>query len=331
MYRYRSHPAAGRNRRKDLRDVLMVKTETAMHHGGTLLRRAALILLLVTLTPAAPSASDEDLKWDTVADGLAFTTWNPETTCGEDIAAVIVRIDPERYRFAIHYYQDEGLLNPPLMVDWQRRIGASLMFNAGLFRDDFSYMGLLYKGGRALGKRRHPQWQALFVAEPTEGGRRTAGVLDLAYDAFDEDHPPYGEAAQSLMVVDRTGKIRVRQSGKRAHQTLLAEDGAGRISLIKTTKPATLYGLGDCLHRSFPAMKQVMAMDGGSSSEVLVGSDLLTQLSRSGYSPAWRSAVDGTARASHIPLPAVISIRPRTEVASPSTTTHPPPQPFSTR
>lgn len=170
MYRYRSHPAAGRNRRKDLRDVLMVKTETAMHHGGTLLRRAALILLLVTLTPAAPSASDEDLKWDTVADGLAFTTWNPETTCGEDIAAVIVRIDPERYRFAIHYYQDEGLLNPPLMVDWQRRIGASLMFNAGLFRDDFSYMGLLYKGGRALGKRRHPQWQALFVAEPTEGG-----------------------------------------------------------------------------------------------------------------------------------------------------------------
>jgi hypothetical protein len=78
-------------------------------------------------------------------------------------------------------------------------------------------------------------------------------------------------------------------------------------------------------------MKQVMAMDGGSSSEVLVGSDLLTQLSRSGYSPGWRSAVDGTARASHIPLPAVISIRERAQATSPSTTRHPPPQPFSAR
>jgi hypothetical protein len=125
------------------------------------------------------------------------------------------------------------------------------------------------------------------------------------------------------MVLDRTGRIRVRQSGKRAHQTLLAEDSDGTIWLDKTTGPATLYGLGDCLHRSFPSIRQVMAMDGGSSSEVLIGADLLTQLTRSGYTPGWRSAVDGTARASHIPLPAVISIRPRAEAASPPTTHHP--------
>lgn len=331
MYAERSGPQADRERLGGGREALIVKTGAVMRRSRALIRRAAIIVLLVTLPASAPAASEEDLKWDTVADGLAFTTWNPGVRCSEDIAAVIVRIDPERYRFAVHYFQDEGLPSPPLMVDWQRRIGASLMFNAGLFLDDFSYMGLLYKDGRALGKRRHPQWQALFIAEPTEMGRRKAGVLDLAFEHFEEERPPYREAAQALMVVDRTGKIRVRQSGKRAHQTLLAEDGGGRISLVKTTNPATLYGLGECLHRSFPAMRQVMAMDGGSSSEVLVGTDLLTQLTRSGYTPGWRSVVDGTARASHIPLPAVISIRPRAEAASPSATGHPAQQPSSAR
>ncbi|HSE60585.1 MAG TPA: phosphodiester glycosidase family protein [Nitrospiraceae bacterium] len=308
----------------------MTKTGSVLRRGLTMISRAAVMLLLV-LPMAAPAASDESLKWDSVADGLAFATWNPGARCSEDLAAVLVRIDPERYRFAVHHFQDEGLSSPPLMVDWQRRIGASLMFNAGLFLDDFSYMGLLYKDGRSLGKRRHPQWQALFVAEPTEADRRKAGVLDLAFEQFEEERPAYREAAQALMVVDRTGKIRVRQSGKRAQQTLLAEDGGGSIWLLKTTNPATLYGLGDCLRRSFPAMKQVMAMDGGSSSEVLVGADLLTQLTRSGYTPGWRSAVDGTARASHIPLPAVISIRPRAEAAMPSPTRHPAQQPSSSR
>lgn len=308
----------------------MVKTRVTLRRGRTLIRRATILLLLV-LPAIAPAASDQDLKWDSVADGLAFATWSPGVRCGEDLAAVIVRIDPECYRFAVHHFQDEGLSSPPLMVDWHRRVGASLMFNAGLFLEDFSYMGLLYKDGRALGKRRHPQWQALFVAEPTEADRRKAGVLDLAFEQFDEERPAYREAAQALMVVDRTGKIRVKQSGKRAHQTLLAEDGGGTIWLLKTTNPATLYGLGDCLRRSFPALRQVMAMDGGSSSEVLVGADLLTQLTRSGYTPGWRSAVDGTARASHIPLPAVISIRPRAESASLSTSRHPARQPSSAR
>lgn len=330
MHTDRARPQADRGRPRGAREPLLVKTCAVLRLGRTTINHAAIILLLFMQPASASAAADESLKWDTVADGLAFTTWSPGARCGEDMAAVIVRIDPERYQFAVHHFQDEGLSTPPLMVDWQRRIGASLMFNAGLFLNDFSYMGLLYKDGRALGKRRHPQWQALFVAEPTEAGHRKAGVLDLAFEHFEEERPPYREAAQALMVVDRTGKLRVRQSGKRAHQTLLAE-GGGTIWLLKTTNPATLYGLGDCLRRSFPAMKQVMAMDGGSSSEVLVGADLLTQLTRSGYTPGWRSAIDGTARAPHIPLPAVISIRPRAEAASAASARHPAQQPSSSR
>jgi hypothetical protein len=290
-----------------------------------------LIMLLFSLPGGATAAGSDGVKWDTVADGLAFASWNPGAQCGEDITAVIVDIDPERFRFTVHHFQNEGMPSPPFMVDWQRRIGASVMFNAGLFLDDFSYMGLLYKDGRSLGKRRHPQWQALFAAEPADAALRKARVLDLAFEDFEEERPSYREAAQSLMVLDRTGRIRVRQSGKRAHQTLLAEDSDGTIWLVKTTGPATLYGLGDCLHRSFPTIRQVMAMDGGSSSEVLVGADLLTQLTRSGYTPGWRSAVDGTARASHIPLPAVISIRPRTDAASSPTTRHPAQRPSPAR
>jgi hypothetical protein len=204
----------------------VIRAGAPVHRGLALAAFALFIMLQVSLPEGATAVVHEGVKWDTVADGLAFASWNPGAQCGEDITAVIIYIDPERFRFTVHHFQNEGMPAPPLMTDWQRRTGASVMFNAGLFLDDFSYLGLLYKDGRALAKRRHPQWQALFAAEPAAATLRKARVFDLAFEDFEEEHPSYREAAQSLMVLDRTGRIRVRQSGKRAHQTLLAWETA---------------------------------------------------------------------------------------------------------
>lgn len=274
----------------------------------------ARVVLWITLfmfsdvsTPPAQTITEDQL-----GDGLSVSVWNPQTQCPDVAPLVAVEIDPDRYRFTVHYYQQEGFSSPLDIRQWQERTGHDLVFNAGLFRENYAYLGLLYGNGRSLGSKRHPTWLGLFVAEPSVDRTRRARVLDLTFDTFDEGHPPYREVAQSLMLLDRTGTIRVRQTGKRAHQTLVAEKGDGHLLLFKTTEVTSLHALGECLRDAFPPLRQVMAMDGGSSSDVAVSSALRQARSKMAGLHSWLSLLDGSTL-THIGLPAVIGVSPRQE------------------
>lgn len=251
--------------------------------------------------------------WESLSEGMAVALWEPGPTCDDEVPPLIaVRVDPERYRFATYHYIDEKLPAPLTIKEWQRRTGAGLLFNAGLFRDDYSYMGLLLKEGRSLGSKRHAQWQGLFVAEPVAPGLRKARVVDLALEPWEMDKPAYGEVAQSLMLLDQGGKPRVRQTGKRAHQTIVAEDRDGFILVLKTTDVVALWELATCLRSEFPTIYQAMVMDGGASSDLLIEGNLPGQGHNGvGLSvQSFQDLVDGGGMR-HIPLPAVIGVLPR--------------------
>lgn len=269
------------------------------------------LVAILSLATAVNHAAAAAAPWENLADGLSVSLWRSGGACTEDVSAVVLRIDPERFAFSIHSYRDEGLSAPITLTEWRRHTGAAVIFNAGLFFDDFSYMGLLFKNGAALSAKRHAQWQGLFVAEPVTPGPQRARIIDLAKEDFSSDAPPYREAAQALMLVDRTGKLRVRQSTKRAQQTLMAEDTAGSVYLIKTIGAVSLFGIGECVRQTLPWLQQVMAMDGGSSSDAMLGTHILARTENKPGLQAWRSILDGTAPAIHIPLPTVIAIHPR--------------------
>ena len=266
--------------------------------------------LLFLMFSGLSTATAQDLSGDRLGDGLSISVWNPHPQCPDVAPLIAVDVDPDRYRFIVHYYQQEGLSDPLDIRQWQERTGHDLVFNAGLFRENYAYLGLLYGNGRSLGSKRHSTWQGLFVAEPAEAGSRRARVLDLTFDAFDEQHVPYREAAQSLMLLDRTGKIRVRQTGKRAHQTLVAEQGNGHLLVLKTTEVVSLHALGECLRDAFPSLRQVMAMDGGSSSDVAVSPSLRQATTTMAGFHSWIPLLEGSTTI-HIGLPAVIGISPR--------------------
>jgi uncharacterized protein YigE (DUF2233 family) len=249
----------------------------------------------------------ENIHWERLADGVAVSVWKPGESCPSVPSLLSIEIDPDLASFAVHYYAQEKLSQPPTIEEWRRRTGHDVLFNAGLFRENFAYLGLLYKDGRSLGSRRHTTWQGLFVAEPLASGVKKARVLDLAAEAFDEQHPPYREAAQALMLLDRNGKIRVRQTGKQAYQTIIAETDKGRILIFKSRDLTSLYDVGQCLRDMLPVVRQAMAMDGGSSSDVLVAESLWQGDRQSENRVFWKPLFGGSTTA-HIPLPTVIGV-----------------------
>ena len=266
--------------------------------------------------PLATTA--QTLTEDQLGDGLSISVWDPHTQCPDVAPLVAVEIDPDRYRFSVHYYQEDGFSDPLDIRQWQEQTGHDLVFNAGLFRENYAYLGLLYGNGRSLGSKRHATWLGLFVAEPADDRSRRARVLDLSLDTFDEQRVPYREVAQSLMLLDRTGKVRVRQTGKRAHQTLVAEQSNGHLLVLKTTEVVSLYAIGECLRKAFPSLRQVMAMDGGSSSDIAVSPSLQQATSRMAGSHSWIPLLEDSI-ATHIELPAVIGISPRRKQAGAKT------------
>jgi uncharacterized protein YigE (DUF2233 family) len=251
------------------------------------------------------------LPWTRLSEGLAITLWDPGAQCRQMVPPlVLVDIDPERYRFAVFHYRDERLDVPPSLEEWQRRTRATMLFNAGLFRPDYSYMGLLRKDGRSLSGREHPQWKGLFVAEPVVHQAPKARVVDLAAEPIGGALASYREAAQALMLFDRNGNLRVRRSENRAQQTAVAEARDGHVIVIKTTGDVTLWDLAQCLREKRPELHHAMAMDGGSSSDLR-----MAELSSGGREETegratWYPFVKGIAGV-HIPLPTVIGVFPR--------------------
>jgi uncharacterized protein YigE (DUF2233 family) len=285
------------------------------------LRVAAVLFILCVGIGVTDKTGAADPLWERVTSGIMATLWDPAAACRNIPPLLMLQIDPERHQFSVHQFRDAGMAAPLTINEWQRHTGAYVLFNAGLFREDYSYLGLLLKDGRPLGGKRHHSWQGLFAAEPNEPSQRKARLFDLAFDLLPDGRQPfsYREAAQSLMLLDRTGKPRVRPTGKRANQTIVAEDGEGQILVMKSAAPAPLYELAECLRDAQPNIRQAMAMDGGSSSDLIASPELLGAVPDRSPQQKWRPMLDGYA-SHHIGLPAVIAVQPRIAVRVPDRT-----------
>jgi len=228
--------------------------------------------------------------------GLEWINWTGRSN--PDIW--VLRIDPQRYRFKVMNFRNEGASQPLSLWEWMDRSGALAVFNAGQYYPDFSYMGLLVSGGRKVHGRLHSLFQALFLAEPLEQGVPAARILDLAEEEFDLEKPGYLEIAQSFMLLDRWKNIRVRRSSNAAVRTILAEETEGDLLLLLTQGPYTLWDLAQELREGpFPILK-AMSMDGGEEAQLGVRTKDFS------YPPTWEAA----GRAAPYPraLPTVIGV-----------------------
>jgi uncharacterized protein YigE (DUF2233 family) len=208
--------------------------------------------------------------WRTLRPGVEFATLRGEPWCRYGSASVaVLRLDPSRVRIRVRHFSREPERRPLDILEWQRRSGAIAVFNAGQYYDDYSYMGMLASGGKVISRRPHPTYKAALVAGPSTGAPAIR-VLDLTLEPLDPDSLGWSEVAQSFMLFDRDGKVRVRRSDQVAARTAVGEDRSGRIVVLTSEGGYTLWDFAQLLKKLPLELSQAMSMDGGLEAEMVV-------------------------------------------------------------
>jgi hypothetical protein len=242
--------------------------------------------------------------WRTLGPGVEFATLRGEPYCRRGSAEIAaLRLDPAHARLRVLHYSLTDAARPPNIVEWQRRTGALAVFNAGQFYPDFSYMGLLVCSGHVVSADPHPAFKAALVAAPVRG-TPAIRVLDLEQQALDPRAPGWREVAQSFMLFDAKGGVRVRRTDRVANRTVVAEDHHGRVVVLTTEGGYTLADLAEWVKRSPLGAAQAMAMDGGYEAELCIR----TAEFRYASFGRWDGNDDVSAPGAHAQLPAVIAV-----------------------
>jgi hypothetical protein len=266
---------------------------------------AFLAMLVISFPRACPSeAFPPQPRGEEIMPGLEWVVWQG----GDPRDACVVRVDPDLLIMRPLYFKDKGEAHPLTLRQWMEKSGANLIFNAGQYYPDYSYMGFLMSDGKPIKTKVHPIFQGMLLAEPLEATAPKAKILDLAEDPFDPSTPGYKEAAQSFMLFDRHGTIRVKRTSNLANRTVLVEQRDGKFLIVVTRVPFTLWELAKALLEGPFPVRQAISMDGGDEAQIAIKSK--------DFSYAQASGMVASELKETKPLPTVIGIFPR---ANPST------------
>jgi uncharacterized protein YigE (DUF2233 family) len=265
-------------------------------------RIAAVVALAVGVWAIARGTSAP--HWRTLEPGVEFATLRGEPYCrrgSSDVA--LLRLDPARVTVRVLHYSREPEGRPFTPIEWRRRTGALAVFNAGQYYPDLSYMGLLVSGGETISTRPHPRFRAALVSSPIEG-EGGARVLDLERVPLERARAQWRDIAQSFMLFDERGVLRVRKTDQVANRTVVAEDRKGKLVVAASEGGYTLWEFAELLERAPLGLSHAMSMDGGHEAELCVASGPF----RYANFGRWDG---GPEPEGSVPLPAVIAVMSR--------------------
>lgn len=243
------------------------------------------------------------LHWRELQPGVEFATFAGEPYCRMGSATVaVLRIDPRMVRVRARHYTRLPAGDPPGVLAWQKATGALAVFNAGQFYPDRRYMGLFVSDGDTVSGRAHPGFQAALVASGGKGPR-DARVLDLARTPLARERG-WSDVAQSFMLFDDGGGVRVRRTSRVANRTAVAEDPDGHLVVVVSEGGYTLAEFAEMLMKSPLRLKHAMSMDGGLEAQMVVTSGAFRYASFG----RWPRDAESTAPGAQAPLPAVITV-----------------------
>ncbi|MEW6388429.1 MAG: phosphodiester glycosidase family protein [Thermodesulfobacteriota bacterium] len=244
-------------------------------------------------------------QWRSLGRGLGFAEVQVflDGEVVEDLA--VVKVDPANNAFRVFHHA------PQSITTWQEEIKAPVVFNASYYTPKGKPVGLIIVDGKPFGPRRNRQMRGMFVAEPKgmSPDLPRATILDLAPSPIDPRKLPWTQGVQSFpLLLDYKGRIRVANSEKTAHRTVIATDRHGNILIFNTGNAFfTLHDFALFLKASAFEIDSALNLDGGTEAQLYIKMKDFEYFSP----PAWKSRLGNIFERQQFWLPTVIGVFPR--------------------
>ncbi len=265
-------------------------------------------LWLGAVLPAgASSLTHTPPQWQAIGRGLNFTLVHvlQDGEVVSDLA--VVKIDPASNAFRMFH-------GPPQAITaWQEQLKAPIVFNGSYYKEDGKPCGLIIADGKPLGPTRNREMRGMFVAEPkgVSPDLPRATILDLLTTPVDPKKLPWTQGVQSFpLLLDYKGKIRVKDSEKKSHRTVIATDRNGNILVFNTSNRFfSLYDLAQFLKGSSFDIDSALNLDGGTEAQLSIKTKDFNYFSP----PSWETSLGTLIDQQKYWLPNVVGVFPRQE------------------
>jgi uncharacterized protein YigE (DUF2233 family) len=273
-------------------------------------RVLAIMLVLLGWLGTPPVSGGEEwshspLQWQVLGRGLNFA----EVQVLRDDEVVerlaVVKIDPVLNAFRVFHHAPQSL------TVWQQEIKAPVVFNASYYGAGGRPVGLIIADGNPLGPLYNRQMRGMFVAEAKgiSPDLPRATILDLVMTPINPKKLPWTQGVQSFpLLLDYKGRIRVRNSEKKAHRTVIAADRAGNILVFNTFNAYfTLFDLARFLKASAFEIDSALNLDGGTEAQLFIKTADFEYFSP----PSWEARIGNLMDRREFWLPTVVGVFPR--------------------
>jgi hypothetical protein len=214
--------------------------------------------LRIAAQASVPTPACGEIAWTARAAGLE--TAEVDLRIHDEFVdhLVLVRIDPHRYRFAVHWDPSGSRT----AEDWQRELGAAVVVNGSYFgQTENDPLTPLRSAGKAFGPTEYQSDHGAFVTDGTH-----VEIIDLRQINVFKAISPYPEAMVSYpLLIDANGENRARETKVwLASRNFVGIDKAGRV-VIGTTQTGffTLHRLGEFLKTAPLGLQVALNLDGG--------------------------------------------------------------------
>jgi uncharacterized protein YigE (DUF2233 family) len=251
--------------------------------------------------------SHSPLEWRDLGRGLGLAEIKVFRD-GEQVETLaVLKVDPAANAFKVSHQA------PKSITDWQKELGAPVVFNASYFCLDAQPCGLIFSNGKALGPWSNSRMRGMFVAEPKglSPDLPRATILDLTVSPISAKAFPWTQGVQSFpLLLDTKGRVRVLSSEKSAQRTVIATDRQGNILVINSSEAYfTLYDLALFLKASALEIDTALNLDGGKEAQLYIKTKDFERF----FPSSFESRLGNFLAQGQFWLPTVVAVFPRQE------------------
>lgn len=271
------------------------------------------LFLAVFILAATNLQSDAPPEWKQLAPGLdlaIFKARHPATL--GDSKITVLRIDPNSWNLEFAgLSQNGGDRNGYTARGWCAKNNFTAAINAGMFQegDGRTHVGYL-RSGDHVNSRRITSYQSVTAFGPRTAGKPRFHMFDLQKPAIEIPTiaQDYMLVAQNLRLVQRPGIDKWRPQKKKASETALGEDEAGRILFIFARSPFSMYELNEELLHANISLVAAQYLEGGPEAQLYLHTGN-TEMEMFGSFET--SFIENNSNDESWPIPNVLAIRPR--------------------